>query len=158
MVYINCLPSYNWLLKSEDKQFAQLFQVSSPLSFSFFPFLANFRVSCVWRLRGSEGYVKCILLFRFPMVWWSFFSLSWLSRQSVYHMESVGRKTVSSVFLIAPFPPPPLQHTHTLLSLSFLPRFTLSQLNRQNPMTGNWAHSQILKQFDHVSHRLLGQM
>lgn len=121
MVYINCLPSYNWLLKSEDKQFAQLFQVSSFLFFPFFPpFLANFRVSCVWRPRGSEGYVKCILLFRFPMVWWSFFSLSWLSRQSVYHMESVGRKTVSSVFLIAPFPPsaPP---THTHPSFSLLP-------------------------------------
>ena len=73
----------------------------------------------------------------FPMDWWSCLSLShsrslslslflllscshsrsrslsWQSRQSVYHMESVGRKTVSSVFLIDLTTPPPPTPTHT---------------------------------------------
>lgn len=96
----------------------------SVFSFFSFPFLQTF--SCVWRPPGSQGYVKCILVFRFPMVWWSFFSLFWLSRQSVYHMESVGRKTVSSVFLIATPPPAipttsPVPPTHTHPSFSLLP-------------------------------------
>lgn len=87
--------------------------------FFFFSFLQTF--SCVWRPPRSQGYVKCILVFRFPMVWWSFFSLFWLSRQSVYHMESVGRKTVSSVFLIAPLHPHHLPRPSNSHTPFFLP-------------------------------------
>lgn len=160
-MYINCLPSHNWLLKFEHKQFAQLAEVSllvflslsRALSFFFFFYNSLSTVCapiCKWRPQGSKGYVQCILLFGFPMVWWSFFSLCWLRRQSVYHMESVGRKTVSSVFLIG-HPTPPHTLTHTInpplcsppplspLSAFLLPPpvSALSQLNLQNPMAGN---------------------
>lgn len=70
---------------------------------------------------GHKGHKVMFSAFYFLYFPW-FGGLSplsfWLSRQSVYHMESVGRKTVSSVFLIDR--PPPTQ-THTLPSLFFLP-------------------------------------
>lgn len=109
-MYIDCLPSHNCLLKSEDKQFAQLVC-------SVFSIISELCVLSSARggQEGSEGYVQCILLFGFPMVWRSCLPLFWPSRQSVYHMESVGRKTVSSVFLLDP-----------PLALSFIPSFLLS--------------------------------
>lgn len=141
MVYINCLPSRNWLLKSEDKQFAQLARVK----FSPFFFFSLQSFSCVCshlRVEATRVIRLCLVHFTF---WIShglvvlLFSLFWLNRQSVYHMESVGRKTVSSVFLIGRPPRALHLHTHThthhqptllspppFLSFPFLPLFQLS--------------------------------
>ena len=109
------MPSRNWLLKSEDKQFAQLAQVKfSPFFFFFFFSLQSFSCVC-FHLRAEATRVIRLCLVHFTF-WIShglvvlLFSLFWLSRQSVYHMESVGRKTVSSVFLIGR---PPALHLHT---------------------------------------------
>lgn len=64
-MYINCLPSCNWLLKSEHKQFAQLAQVSS-LFFLLFLFFFKQSFSCVCsHLQVEAVWVKRLCLVHF---------------------------------------------------------------------------------------------
>lgn len=149
-MYINCLPSHNCLLKSEDKQFAQLVQVTSLLFF----FLQSFSCVCSHlRVEAMRVIRLCLVHFTF---WIShglvvlLFSL--LAEQAISLSYGISWKKNSKFCFSHRPPPPPHTHMHThrhthhqptlpspLLSLFLLPPpvSALSQLNLQNPMTGN---------------------